>query len=258
MAEQAESVESGSPLNALRINGDFRFESESLFSDLDFSVEPGVWTCLLGSSGSGKSTLLRLIAGLETGGVFDGNITDADSTTVASETVKQSVSFMAQSDLLLPWLTVRQNVALGHRLRDDGIDQARVDDLIARVGLSNHAKKKPGQLSGGMRQRTALARTLMEDKPIVLLDEPFSALDSKTRSDMQALAFQVLKGKTVLLVTHDVTEAVLLGSQVFVLKNQSLESLQIDRADDADKPMRQISSAFVVEAQTRLLQIMNS
>lgn len=129
----------------------------------------------------------------------------------------ERVAYMAQSDLLLPWADVRHNVTLGARLRGEGVDWDRADGLIEAVGLSDHRHKTPPQLSGGMRQRVALARTLMEDAELVLLDEPFSALDARTRADMQALAYELLQCRTKLLVTHDPAEAARLGHIVHIL-----------------------------------------
>ncbi len=164
----------------IELKGDFFYGEQALFRDLVLELPPAQFTCLLGSSGVGKSTLLRLIAGLETGGLFQGHITTTDH-----QPVDGRVAYMGQSDLLLPWLTVWQNVGLGARLRREKTDSARVHRLIGQVALGPYAQSKPRQLSGGMRQRCALARTLMEDTPIVLLDEPFSALDPVTRRQMQ-------------------------------------------------------------------------
>lgn len=137
----------------------------------------------------GKSTLLRLISGLSTGADFTGDITASDGQGVADR-----VAYMAQSDLLLPWASVSQNILLGARLRGETPDTDRLHRILARVGLTDHAQKRPSELSGGQRQRVALARTLMEDKPVILLDEPFSALDAQTRAAMQDLAVEVLAG----------------------------------------------------------------
>ncbi|MEC9330275.1 MAG: ABC transporter ATP-binding protein [Pseudomonadota bacterium] len=189
-----------------------------LFDELDLSLEGGQWTCLLGPSGVGKSTILRLIAGLDTGGVFDGSISSDNGAPLLGR-----FAYMAQSDLLLPWLDVRGNVMLGASLRGQDRALDRADQLIERVELSRHAGKRPHELSGGMRQRAALARTLMEDRPLLLLDEPFSALDARTRSEMQELAFEMLAGCTVLLVTHDPAEAARVGHQVYLLTETGLE-----------------------------------
>ena len=203
---------------ALRVSGQYEIAGRRLFAPIDLTLPASQWTCVLGRSGVGKSTLLRLIAGLETAGRFTGTITASDG-----ETLEGRVSLMAQSDLLLPWLTVLENAVLGARLRGQDPDMTRAKDLLERVGLAAYRDKKPAALSGGMRQRTALARTLMEDREVVLLDEPFSALDAGTRADMQDLAAHMLHGKTVLLVTHDPAEAVRLGHQIVVLTPQGLQ-----------------------------------
>ena len=132
---------------------------------------------------------------------------------------------MAQQDLLLPWLSVRENVLLGYRLRGrQGAPRARSSSgrcsSCAMSGLAERAHDLPATLSGGMRQRAALARTLMEDRPVVLMDEPFSALDAITRHRLQDLAARLLAGRTVLLVTHNPLEALRLGHRLVVLEGR--------------------------------------
>jgi len=203
----------------IRFAGGATLGGAPLFAPLVFDIARGQWTCLLGPSGIGKSTILRLIAGLATGADFSGEITADDGAPLAGRT-----SYMAQDDLLMPWLDVLGNACLGARLRGEA-DQAalgRARDMVAQVGLAEHALKRPGQLSGGMRQRAALARTLMEDRPVILLDEPFSALDARTRAEMQELAARLLAGRTVLLVTHDPGEAARLGHAIAVLTETGL------------------------------------
>lgn len=187
-----------------------RFADVSLFDGLDIQLDAGEWTCLLGPSGVGKSSLLRLIAGLGDGA--GGQVTCGDGAPLAGRTV-----YMAQQDLLLPWLSVIDNVLLGARLRGGVADRARAHRLLRQVGLGGRADDLPGSLSGGMRQRTALVRTLIEDRPVALLDEPFSALDAITRFELQALAATLLAGRTVLLVTHDPLEALRLGHRIHVM-----------------------------------------
>jgi len=229
----------------VRVTGSFSYEGQRLFEGIDFTLEPGAWTCLLGPSGVGKSTLLRLLAGLETHGEFDGRIETGDGEALAGR-----VAYMAQSDLLMPWLDVTGNVTLGARLRGQAPDLARARGLIAAVGLEPHSHKYPRALSGGMRQRAALARTLMEDKPFVFLDEPFSALDARTRAEMQELAFGLLEGRTVLLVTHDPAEAARLGGRISILDEAGLRHFPAGRS----KPLRAAGASSTFELQARLLQ----
>ncbi|MGI9334194.1 MAG: ABC transporter ATP-binding protein [Gammaproteobacteria bacterium] len=229
--------------------GDFKLRSEPLFSDLRLELLAGKWTCLLGPSGVGKSTLIRLFAGLDTGGVFDGTVQAADGGPVAGR-----AAYMAQTDLLAPWLSVRGNIELGARLRGERTDTARAGELIRQVGLAGFENARPHELSGGMRQRAALARTLIEDLPFVLLDEPFSALDAGNRAAMQELTFGLLQRKTVLLVTHDPAEAARMGHRVFVMDASGLS----EPYDFSALPIRAFDDDETLRAQTRLLAIIRA
>ncbi|WP_170335709.1 ABC transporter ATP-binding protein [Ruegeria arenilitoris] len=235
------------PAPDLIFEGQASIGSASLFAPLSLSLASGQWTCLLGGSGVGKTTVLRLIAGLDTGADFSGQIAASDGKPVA-----ERVAYMAQNDLLLPWATVAQNVSLGARLRGEKIDRNRRDRLIARMRLTDHMNKKPAELSGGQRQRVALARTLMEDRPIVLLDEPFSALDARTRADMQDLAAEALQGRTVLLVTHDPAEAARLGQTIVVMTQHGLTHCQ---PPPAPAP-RKVDDLETLETQGSLLRLL--
>lgn len=219
------------------VSGSFRYDGKALFSNIRLSLAEGGWTCLLGPSGVGKTTLLRLLAGLETHGRFDGEIHSGN------------VAYMAQQDLLMPWLDVTGNVTLGARLRGETPDLDRARMLIAKVGLASHQHKYPRALSGGMRQRAALARTLMEDQPLVLLDEPFSALDARTRAQMQELAFELFAGKTVLLVTHDPAEAARMGHKIAILDEAGLREFPAGRS----KPLRDPQARATLDLQAKLL-----
>ena len=188
-----------------------RYGDSILFEDLSVTLVAGEITCLLGLSGVGKSSLLRLVAGLGPA-LEHGTIEAGDG-----RPLEGRIAYMDQRELLLPWLSVLDNVALGARLRGDPVDRDGAQGLLRAVGLSGRETDLPAVLSGGMRQRTALARTLMEDRPIVLMDEPFSALDALTRLHLQDLAGRLLAGRTVLLVTHDPIEAVRLGHRIHVM-----------------------------------------
>ena len=215
------------PDHAVRVEGArFGFEGALLFDGLELALEKGRWTCLLGPSGVGKSSLLRVIAGLER--LESGNLSVLGGALVA---------YMAQQDLLMPWLSALDNVSLGARLRGEKPDRARALAMLERVGLGAEADALPHTLSGGMRQRVALARTLMEDRPVVLMDEPFSALDAITRIRLQELAAGLLAGRTVLLVTHDPLEALRLGERIYVMAGRPA-SLQQAAAPDGPPPRR--------------------
>jgi putative hydroxymethylpyrimidine transport system ATP-binding protein len=184
-----------------------------LFHHLDFTLHGGQCTCLLGPSGVGKSSLLRLIAGLLA--PEQGEVACSDRRPLAGR-----LAWMGQDANLLPWLPVIGNVTLGARLRGERVDTAAAKALLGRVGLGGQRDQLPATLSGGQRQRAALARTLMEDRAVVLMDEPFSALDAITRARLQALAARLLAGRTVLLVTHDPLEALRLGHRIQVMAGQ--------------------------------------
>lgn len=232
---------------AVRLSGRASVEGAPLFGPLDIELPAGRWTCLLGPSGVGKSTVLRLVAGLPTGVRFEGTVTADDGRALDGR-----VGYMAQSDLLLPWLDVLGNVVLGARLRHERPDQARALALVERVGLGHRATRRPRTLSGGERQRVALARTLMEDRPVVLLDEPFSALDAGTRAEMQETAAELLAGRTVLLVTHDPAEAARLGNRILVMTPTGA----IEAEPPLAPPIRGYDDPDTLACQGRLLALL--
>jgi len=208
--DQASDIHSPPALD-IRV-GPVGWHGETLWDQLALHLPAGEWTCLLGASGIGKTTLLRMIAGLDT---------DADVVVACSDgrPLAGRVAWMAQHDLLMPWLSVLGNALLGERLRGGRTREREpaARALLARVGLGERAAARPASLSGGERQRAALVRTLMEERPVILMDEPFSALDAITRLAIQDLAAGLLRGRTVLLVTHDPREALRLGHRIHVL-----------------------------------------
>lgn len=207
-------------MNAVQIQHlTLAFAGKPLFENFNFAVVQGYWTALLGRSGVGKSTLLRVIAGLEQQTIQQGKI----EFLTASAATNQSVAFMAQNDGLYPWLSVLDNVQLAQHLRGqkNQASQQRAEELLDAVHMLEHRDKACYQLSGGQRQRVALARTLMQSAEVILMDEPFSALDVVTRLQLQTLAQQLLADKTVLLVTHDPQEALRLCDDIFVLQKQA-------------------------------------
>jgi NitT/TauT family transport system ATP-binding protein len=187
--------------------------------DVSFGVEEGEFLSIVGPSGCGKSTLLSMIAGLEAptaGEIF------IDGERVVRPSPR--VGLMPQRDQLFEWRTIWSNVLLGPQIRgeDLGEARARAKELLERYALSGFADKMPGQLSGGMRQRCALIRTLAARPDILLLDEPFSALDYQTRLAVSDDVFRIIRRehKTALLVTHDISEAISMSDRVIVLTHR--------------------------------------
>jgi sulfonate transport system ATP-binding protein len=192
-----------------------RFGSTTALDGVELSIRAGEFVALLGRSGSGKSTLLRLLAGL-------------DAPTTGEVRVPQRRMVVFQEPRLLPWKTAIQNVALG-LAQDNSRERAR--SALAEVGLDHRLDAYPATLSGGEAQRTALARALVRDPELLLLDEPFAALDALTRIRMHRLveALWVRHSPAVLLITHDVDEALLLADRALVLdKGRMVAELQID------------------------------
>ena len=196
------------------------YSNELIFKDLHFDLNQGQWLALLGASGVGKTSLLRLIAGLH-------QKRSQPNTHVTGAVLWQGsshfkVAYMAQQDGLVPWRTVLENVLLSFDLQGLTPPLEQAKNLLKRVGLDSVMQFYPDRLSGGMRQRVALVRTLLQDAPLILMDEPFSALDAITRLEMQDLASQLLReaGKTVVMVTHDPEEAWRLADEVHVLSGR--------------------------------------
>lgn len=182
----------------------------------DFEVRPGV-TAIIGASGGGKSTLLAAIGGFITS--VEGRVLWDDRDITKAAPGARPISTLFQDNNLFPHLTVAQNVGLGLRpdLRLNAAETARVGAAIASVGLDGLADRKPGALSGGQQSRAALARVLVADRPVVLLDEPFAALGPGLRADMLDLVTQKLEDKTVLMVTHDPGDARAVADQVILV-----------------------------------------
>jgi putative hydroxymethylpyrimidine transport system ATP-binding protein len=221
------------------------------FQNVDLLLPANSWTCLLGPSGCGKTSLLRLLAGLiDERHHIQGEIHCSDK-----QSLTNRISYMAQQDLLLPWLNVIDNVCLKARLTTKKVntkERAKAHSLLQELNLEGIEKSFPDQLSGGMRQRVALARTLMQDTPVVLMDEPFSALDAITRYKLQNLAAKVLKGRTVLLITHDPQEALRLSDQLYLFnKQQQLSALELPNSQTP-----RIIDGELSDYQQRLLNIM--
>lgn len=188
-------------------------EKTEVLKDINLTVKEGEFICLLGHSGCGKSTLLRIIAGLEQN--YEGEVS-IDKKVVEGPSLDKAVVF--QDHRLFPWFTVQQNIAYGYA-GDDAYKNERVDRLIKLVGLQGFEKKYPKQLSGGMSQRVAIARALINEPTLLLLDEPFGALDALTRINMQKEILKIWQNQknTMLMVTHDIDEAVALSNRIVIL-----------------------------------------
>ncbi|WJV53697.1 ABC transporter ATP-binding protein [Prodigiosinella aquatilis] len=209
--QSVSSATGNSGIPGIRVdNLTLRFGNHTVFNKLTFEIKGGEFAVLLGESGVGKSSLLKIIAGLSN--ATSGNVCGTDG-----QPLNNRIAYMGQQDLLYPWLNLFENVTLGARLRREKVDKRWAEHLLERVGLANRRTALPAELSGGMRQRAAIARTLYEQRPIVLMDEPFSALDAITRVKVQDLAAELLEGCTALFITHDPMEACRLGHCLMVL-----------------------------------------
>lgn len=205
----------------------FQYEVEdfNIIDDLSFHIAPGEFVSIIGASGCGKSTIFRLtnqLLPMKSGEILVGS--------KDIHTQKRYCGYMPQKDLLFPWRTVGQNLRLPLEIRGDLSNaemEARVDAALAQVGLADAKDKAPSELSGGMRQRAAFARTVLTDSELLLLDEPFSALDFLTRISMQEwlLGQWEADRKTVLFITHDVEEAIFLSSRVLVVEETPIRRL---------------------------------
>ncbi|MCM3117453.1 ABC transporter ATP-binding protein [Neobacillus sp. MER 74] len=206
----------------------YSFEKEKpIFHGLTLDVKRGEFVSVIGASGSGKSTLFKLVTGL-----LEPN--QGDILIDGKQTGKRlgSVGYMPQKDLLLPWRTVLENVLLPLEVTKEH-KQTRIPEIrewLSRFGLAEFEKAYPNELSGGMKQRVAFLRTLMTGKELLLLDEPFGALDSMTKRNMHKwlLGLWGELQKTVLFITHDLEEAILLSDRVYVLQDKGIKELKVN------------------------------
>jgi NitT/TauT family transport system ATP-binding protein len=245
---RADAALLASPGVPVRVNGlGHDFGELRAIGRIDLEVEPGEVVGIVGPSGCGKTTLLELVAGLRA--PSRGSIAVADRE--EPDERLERCAYMPQRDLLLPWLSAVDNAALA--LRVAGVPKAgareRTGAHFDRLGLAGFERTRPGELSGGMRQRVAFLRTLMAGRPVLLLDEPFASLDAITRAEMQSWLASVLREDrhTVLLVTHDVEEALYLSDGVLVLSPRPAsvaDRIEIDAPRSEDRAAAVTSPEF--------------
>jgi ABC-type nitrate/sulfonate/bicarbonate transport system ATPase subunit len=230
----------------------FQYDSTQIFHDFTWSVDKGDSWAVLGPSGCGKSTLLSLLAGLrfpQSGTIFINK--DPLSRP------RPQTGLILQDFGLLPWATVRQNASLGIQMRTfygaDGIHAPKRTALIGnvstwldRLGLASVAEKYPAQISGGQRQRTAIARTLITEPDLLLMDEPFSSLDAPTREALQQLTLDLIieQSLTLVLVTHSIEEAIMMGKKILLLKQAPNNNYHIFNNPLAGSPAYQETDEY--------------
>ena len=226
------------------------FNSLSILENFNLTVPKNGFTVLIGPSGCGKSTLLDLLTGvvpIDSGDIF-----------WFGEKVphlRENSAYMQQKDLLLPWFSLVDNALLPARIANADIDQSRKKALalFKRLGIGGFENYMPGEISGGMRQRCALVRTLMFERDLVLLDEPLSALDAITRRSLQSLLLMLQKdfNKSILMNTHDIEEALLLADELLVLTSPPMRIREQFTFDD-EKP-RNVSDSKLIEIKEYVL-----
>jgi nitrate/nitrite transport system ATP-binding protein len=194
--------------------------AKPVFANVDFDIGKGEFVCIIGHSGCGKTTILNVLAGLDT--ATSGNVF-MDGREVAGPSLERGVVF--QSHALMPWLTVRQNIAFAVKSRWPDWSKAQVNEQVEKnvtmVGLAHAIDKKPSELSGGMKQRVGIARAFSIAPKMLLLDEPFGALDALTRGTIQDELMSIVRStqQTVFMITHDVDEAILLSDRILLMTN---------------------------------------
>lgn len=200
-------------------------QKNKVISNLNMEIGEGEFVSLIGKSGTGKSTILKLITGLlqqDEGRILINN----------QEVSMGDVGYMPQKDLLLPWRTIIDNIMIAAELQKDlQITKEEARNWLQRVGLLEYEKAFPKQLSGGMRQRAAFLRALLTGKEVLLLDEPFGALDALTKRDMQTWLLSVWQdlNKTIIFITHDLEEAAYLSDRILLLhQNKSIEEIKVE------------------------------
>lgn len=237
----------------------FRYGADdrnTVLEDIDLSVEEGEFLCLLGPSGCGKSTLLSLLNGLNQPSAGEIRINGA---TVTGPGRDRAVVFQHYS--LFPWMTAEKNVVFG--IKQSGQKHSRqeskaiADDFLSKVGLVGAEKKYPAELSGGMQQRVAIARALAMEADILLMDEPFGAVDPKLRLELQELVSKLSQehNKTVVFVTHDIDEAILLSDRIVVMEPRHIRAIESMDLPHPRKRDELIKSDVYVSVSRRLMSL---
>jgi len=229
-----------------------------VFLNLNLFMEKGSFVSLIGPSGSGKSTLCNIIAGIENPDSGEVHLAGRNITGTSG-----NVGYMFQKDLLLPWRTLLDNATLGCDLKknDKDISRREAAQWLKRFGLLEFAGCYPHQLSGGMKQRAALLRTILFGKSTLLLDEPFGALDALTRREMQYWLLSIWNEvqKTVLFVTHDIEEAILLADKIIVLSKRPAEIVDIIEVPfSRPRKPELILSPAILELKSKLFHLLNA
>ena len=237
-------------------NVSFRYAEDDfdMMRNLNFQVEDREFVSIIGASGCGKSTIFRLINGLEK--LQQGRIL-VDGRPV--QELKNYSSFMPQKDLLFPWRTIEKNICLPMELAKvpKAEQEKRCKEVLEQVGLSEYAKKYPKDLSGGMKQRVAFARTLLSGADLLLLDEPFSALDYLTRVDMQEWLLHQWEHyhKTILFITHDVEEAIFLSKTIYIIQDRPFSQMErVEVSLSYPRNREDLKRADIVELKETLIE----
>lgn len=230
-------------------------ENFEVLEDINLDIETGKFVCLLGPSGCGKTTLLRLIAGLDK--PTSGEIV-ADDELIKKPSGDRAVIFQQYS--LFPWLTVLDNVMFGLNLNNKSKEEnlKNAETYLERVGLIEFKNAYPHELSGGMKQRVAIIRSLLNHTPILLMDEPFSALDMQNRHKLQEQLIEVWKrfNNTIVFVTHDVDEAVYLADEIVIMDKNPGRIQEVIEVD-LERPRKRESMEFL-ELQNNIIEKLNS